>query len=165
MDNFDTHKWFKKQYLEEANINEGDMTSEEAFRILRDIEAILPKRLSPSHIQLMGKALDHLQAGEITKMMDHEVTFSDVREGKEHSSNVEAHDLLGMIEDELDELQPSNDLIVRLSLSSPPEGEDYGYNGYDVEFETLGSGITNPDEDVNWMREGKMKKNKPKYKQ
>jgi hypothetical protein len=110
MGNFDTHKWFKKQYLEEANIN-------------------------------------------------------DVREGKEHSSNVEAHELNDMIQDALEDLEPSSDLIIRVSMSSPPEGEDYGYNGYDVEFETLGSGITNPDEDVNWMREGKIKKNKSKYKQ
>lgn len=166
MDNFDTHKWFKKQYLEEANINEGDMTSEEAFRILRDIEDILPKRLSPSHIQLMGKALDHLQAGEITKMMDREVTFSDIREGKEHSSNVEAHELLEMIKDGLDDLQPGNDLIIRVNIND--EGDDpnalYLNQLYDVEFETLGSGITNPDEDVNWMREGKIKKNKSQFK-
>ena len=26
MGNFDTHKWFKKQYLEEANINEDNLT-------------------------------------------------------------------------------------------------------------------------------------------
>ena len=105
--NFDTHKWFKKQYLEEANIN-------------------------------------------------------DVREGKEHFSNVEAHELNDMIQDALEDLEPSSDLIIRVSMSSPPEGEDYGYNGYDVEFETLGN---TGDEDVNWMREGKTKTKKPKHKQ
>tara|TARA_R110000851_G_scaffold1580_1_gene6096 strand:- start:3606 stop:3932 length:327 start_codon:yes stop_codon:yes gene_type:complete len=105
--NFDTHKWFKKQYLEEANIN-------------------------------------------------------DVREGKEHSSNVEAHELNDMIQDALEDLEPSSDLIIRVSMSSPPDGSDYGYNGYDVEFETLGN---TGDEDVNWMREGKTKTKKPKHKQ
>jgi len=102
MDNFDTHKWFKKQYLEEANINEG----------------------------------------------------------KEHSSTVEAHELLEMIKDGLDDLQPGNDLIIRVNIND--EGDDvadlYLNHLYDVEFETLGNDTTNPDEDVNWMREGKMKK-------
>lgn len=76
----------KKSQLKEAIKNEiksvlseNQMTTDEAFRILRDIEAILPKRLSPSHIQLMGKALDHLQAGEITKMMDRERGLSETR--------------------------------------------------------------------------------------
>ena len=75
MDNFDTHKWFKKQYLEEAredNINEGIMTKEDAFKALRDIEANLPGKVDPSYIQLMGLALDHLQAAEMTAMMDRE---------------------------------------------------------------------------------------------
>ena len=53
-DEFNTRKWFKNQYLEEAGLNENIQTKEEAFRILRDIEAVLPKRPSPSHIQLMG---------------------------------------------------------------------------------------------------------------
>ena len=73
--NFDTHKWFKKQYLEEAredDINEGIMSKEDAFRVLRDIEDNLPGKIDPSYIQLMGLALDHLQAGEITAMMDRE---------------------------------------------------------------------------------------------
>lgn len=103
--NFDTHKWFKKQYLEEANINEN----------------------------------------------------------KEHSTNVEAHELLDMIQDALDDLEPSKEIIIRLSMSSPPDGSDYGYGGYDVEFENLG-GDFNDDEDANWMREGKTKSNNPKYK-
>jgi hypothetical protein len=75
MDNFDTHKWFKKQYLEEAredNINEGIMTKEDAFKALRDIEDYLPGKVDPSYIQLMGLALDHLQAAEMTAMMDRE---------------------------------------------------------------------------------------------
>ena len=67
-DEFNTRKWFKNQYLEEAGLNENIQTKEEAFRILRDIEAVLPKRPSPSHIQLMGQALDFLQAGEIGAM-------------------------------------------------------------------------------------------------
>jgi hypothetical protein len=102
MDNFDTHKWFKKQYLEESNINEG----------------------------------------------------------KEHSSTVEDHELLKMVEDGLVGLQPGNDLIIRVNVNV--EGLDpnalYLNKLYDVEFETLGNDTTNPDEDVNWMREGKMKK-------
>ena len=65
---FNERKWFRNQYLEEAGLNENIQSKEEAFRILRDIEAVLPKRPSPSHIQLMGQALDFLQAGEIGAM-------------------------------------------------------------------------------------------------
>ena len=60
-----------------------------------------------------------------------------VKEDKEYSSNVEAHELLEMIKNALDDLEPSKEIIIRLSMSSPPDGSDYGYGGYDVEFETL----------------------------
>ncbi len=75
MDNFNTRKWFKNQYLEEANINEGIMTKEDAFKALRDIEANMAKWRGPegeNYRTLMGLALDHLQAAEITAMMDRE---------------------------------------------------------------------------------------------
>jgi hypothetical protein len=71
-ENFDTHKWFKKQYLEEANINEEIMSKEDAFKALRDIEANMKGKMDTHYIQLMGLALDHLQAAEITAMMDRE---------------------------------------------------------------------------------------------
>jgi hypothetical protein len=73
--NFDTHKWFKRQYLEEAreaNINEETMSKEDAFKALRDIEANMKGKMDAHYIQLMGLALDHLQAAEITAMMDRE---------------------------------------------------------------------------------------------
>ena len=64
-------KYIRKEIssiLYESKLSENQMTTDEAFRILRDIEAVLPKRPSPSHIQLMGQALDFLQAGEIEAM-------------------------------------------------------------------------------------------------
>ena len=69
----------KKSALKEAIKNEiksvlseNQMTTDEAFRILRDTEDNLLGKVDPSHIQLMGLALDHLQAGEITRMMSDE---------------------------------------------------------------------------------------------
>ncbi len=63
-----------------------------------------------------------------------------LKEGREHSSAVEAHELLEMIKDGLDDLQPGNDLIIRVNIND--EGGDVAdlYFGhlYDVEFETLG---------------------------
>ena len=76
-------KYIRKEIssiLSESKLSENQMTTDEAFRILRDIEAVLPKNPSPSHIQLMGQALDHLQAGEITKMMDRERGLSEDEE-------------------------------------------------------------------------------------
>jgi arsenate reductase-like glutaredoxin family protein len=75
MDNFNTREWFKNQYLEEANINEETMSKEDAFRALRDIEANMAKWRGPegeNYRTLMGRALDSLQAAEITAMMDRE---------------------------------------------------------------------------------------------
>ena len=43
MDAFSTRKWFRNQYLEEAGLNENVQSKEEAFRVLRDIEANNPK--------------------------------------------------------------------------------------------------------------------------
>ena len=63
-----------------------------------------------------------------------------LKEGREHSSAVEAHELLEMIKDGLDDLQPGNDLIIRVNIND--EGGDVAdlYFGhlYNVEFETLG---------------------------
>ena len=55
-----------------------------------------------------------------------------VKEDKEYSSNVEAHELLEMIKDEIGDLPLGNDLVIRVNQT--------GMNGYDVSFETLGSG-------------------------
>ena len=80
MDTFSTRKWFRNQYLEEANLNEDGpiQTKEEAFRVLRDIEANNPKwGIGPDgsgdyyKIQL-GQALDFLQADEIGAMFQRE---------------------------------------------------------------------------------------------
>jgi len=53
-----------------------------------------------------------------------------LKEDKEYSSNVEAHELLDMIKDEIGDLLLGNDLIIRVNQT--------GMNGYDVSFETLG---------------------------
>ncbi len=75
MDNFNTRKWFKNQYLKEANLNEDSpiQTKEEAFKILRDIQE---KLYQPSLIKSLsleadwiGEALDFLQAEEVSSMM------------------------------------------------------------------------------------------------
>ena len=44
-DNFDAHKWFKKQYLEEANINESWLGQEQIERFegtanMRDLKTL-----------------------------------------------------------------------------------------------------------------------------
>ena len=44
-DNFDSHKWFKKQYLEEANINESWLGPEQIERFegtanMRDLKTL-----------------------------------------------------------------------------------------------------------------------------
>jgi predicted DNA-binding ArsR family transcriptional regulator len=44
-DNFDSHKWFKKQYLEEANINENWLGQEQIERFegtvnMRDLKTL-----------------------------------------------------------------------------------------------------------------------------
>lgn len=84
-----------KYSLEEKILSENQMTTDEAFRILRDIEAVLPKRPSPSHIQLMGQALDHLQAGEITKMMDRERGLNETLEEKAWAKLDRLRDAIG----------------------------------------------------------------------
>ena len=78
-----------------------------------------------------------MKKSQLKKIIKEEIKNT-LKEGREHSSNVEAHELLDMIQDELEDLEPSSDLIIRVSMSSPPDGSDYGYGGYDVEFETLG---------------------------
>jgi hypothetical protein len=72
MGEFNEREWFKKQYLEEANIKEERMSKEDAFKALRDIEANMGGKMGAHYTQLMGLALDHLQAAEITAMMDRE---------------------------------------------------------------------------------------------
>ena len=70
----------KKSALKEAIKNEiksvlteNQMTTDEAFKILRNIhKQIFHDDRMDSDYQLMGQALDALQAGEITKMMDRE---------------------------------------------------------------------------------------------
>ena len=68
---FNERKWFRNQYIEEAGLNENVQSKEEAFRILRDIHSNLPKWRGPEgkhYTELMGQALDFLQAGEIGAM-------------------------------------------------------------------------------------------------
>ena len=85
MESFDARKWFKKQYLEEAKIDEAMMSREEAFKALRDVENNMKGKVDDRDAMKMRMALDSLQADEIRVMMDREkanksVTFSDIRE-------------------------------------------------------------------------------------
>jgi len=74
MDNFNTRKWFRNQYIEEAGLNENVQTKEEAFKILRNIEANMHKWDVQSNLEgefyknQLGQALDFLQASEIGTM-------------------------------------------------------------------------------------------------
>ena len=78
MDAFSTRKWFRNQYLEEAGLNENVQSKEEAFRVLRDIEANNPKwGIGPDgsgdyYKIKLGQALDFLQADEIEAMFQRE---------------------------------------------------------------------------------------------
>jgi len=71
---FNTRKWFKNQYLEEARLDENVQSKEEAFKILRNIEANMYKWDVQSNLEgkfyknQLGQALDFLQAEEIASM-------------------------------------------------------------------------------------------------
>jgi hypothetical protein len=70
MDTFSTRKWFRNQYLEEANLNEDGsiQTKEEAFRVLMDIEANMPKwggQEGEFYRNQLGQAIDFLRDGEM----------------------------------------------------------------------------------------------------
>ena len=53
-----------------------------------------------------------------------------LKEDKEHSTNVEAHELLEMIKDNLDYLSHGDELIIKVNHSDD-------MHGYDIEFEIL----------------------------
>jgi len=77
MDTFSTRKWFRNQYLEEANLNEDGpiQSKEEAFKMLRNIEANIPKwggQEGEFYRNQLGQALDFLQADEIGAMFKRE---------------------------------------------------------------------------------------------
>ena len=62
---------------------ENQMDIDEAFRALRDIHSNLPKWRGPEgkhYTELMGQALDALQAAEVSRMMDREPSFKDTGE-------------------------------------------------------------------------------------
>ena len=73
MDNFDSHKWFKKQYLEEANINESE---EEFQEYIERFEAIANIRdLKTLRDMLRIVSADWMQDGfdkeDIKKYINH----------------------------------------------------------------------------------------------
>ena len=80
-----------------------------------------------------------MKKSQLKKIIKEEIKNT-LKEEREHSSTVEAHELLEMIKDGLDDLQPGNDLIIRVNIND--EGDDvadlYLNHLYDVEFETLG---------------------------
>ena len=73
---FNERKWFRNQYIEEAGLNEDGpiQSKEEAFKILRNIEANMHKWDVQSNLEgefyknQLGQALDFLQADEIGAM-------------------------------------------------------------------------------------------------
>lgn len=72
-------KKFKLKEVIKAEIksilSEGQMTTDDAFKTLRDIHLNLPKEMSPEwkyYAELMGRAIDALQAAEVSRMMDRE---------------------------------------------------------------------------------------------
>jgi hypothetical protein len=72
-DNFDSHKWFKKQYLEEANINESE---EEFQEYIERFEAIANIRdLKTLRDMLRIVSADWMQDGfdkeDIKKYINH----------------------------------------------------------------------------------------------
>ena len=102
--NFDTHKWFKKQYLEEAGINE-DWDS--------DVDEDVRSRVSQA----------------LTRIEDYK------RNTRTPSNENKFNEVEALLEDVIDALD-----------------------------NVLGN-VDDDDEDANWMREGKTKTKKPKYKQ
>ena len=139
MSEFNHRKWFKKQYLEEAKIDEAMMSREEAFKALRDVEANMRGKVDDHYIKLMMMALDSLQADEITAMLGRE------RSLKENMSPGEAVTELNFLMDELQNLSGEVKQIMRQTF--PDEyrrGDAYGAfdfgssrNQYDVTFESI----------------------------
>ncbi len=64
MDNFDTRKWFKKQYIEESINSNEFWTKKDAIEALMDIEANISKMSGiegENYRQLLQKAIDTLE--------------------------------------------------------------------------------------------------------
>ena len=101
--NFDTHKWFKKQYLEEANIKEDWET---------DVDEDVRSRVSQA----------------LTRIEDY----------KKNTRTLHDEELYDDVEITLEDVIDALDNVF---------------------------GNVDDDEDANWMREGKTKTKKPKYKQ
>ena len=147
MDNFNAHKWFKKQYLEEAKIDEAMMSREEAFKALRDVEANMRGKVDDRYIKLMMVALDSLQADEVKVMMDREranksVTFSDIRE------NMSPGEAVTELNYYMNDLQDISAAVSRIMQQTFPgeyrRGEAYGAfdfgssrNQFDITFESI----------------------------
>ena len=147
MESFDARKWFKKQYLEEAKIDEAMMSREEAFKALRDVEANMRGKVDDRYIKLMMVALDSLQADEVKVMMDREranksVTFSDIRE------NMSPGEAVTELNYYMNDLQDISAAVSRIMQQTFPgeyrRGEAYGAfdfgssrNQFDITFESI----------------------------
>ena len=87
-----------KYSLEEKILSENQMTTDEAFRALRDIHSNLPKWRGPEgkhYTELMGQALDVLQAGEISKMMGRERGLNEAFDDKSWAKLDRLRDAIG----------------------------------------------------------------------
>jgi len=139
MSDFNHRKWFKKQYLEEAKIDEAMMSKEDAFKALRDVEANMRGKMDDRYIRLMMMALDSLQADEIKAMMSRE------RSLKENMSPGEAVTELNFLMDELQNLSGEVKQIMRQTFPDEyTRGDAYGAfdfgssrNQYDITFESI----------------------------
>ena len=147
MESFDARKWFKKQYLEEAKIDEAMMSREEAFKALRDVENNMKGKVDDRDAMKMRMALDSLQADEVKVMMDREranksVTFSDIRE------DMSPGEAVVELNSYMDDLQDISAAVSRIMQQTFPgeyrRGEAYGAfdfgssrNQFDITFESI----------------------------
>ena len=143
MSDFNHRKWFKKQYLEEAKIDEAMMSREEAFKALRDVEANMRGKVDDHYIKLMMMALDSLQADEIKAMLGRE------RSLKENSiSAMSPGEAVTELNSYMNDLEDISAAVSRIMQQTFPDeyrrGDAYGAfdfgssrNQYDITFESI----------------------------
>ncbi len=153
MESFDAHKWFKKQYLEEAKIDEVMMSREEAFETLKDV--LKRGKVDDRYAMKMRMALDSLLADEIRVMMDKEkldqskssslIGRMGDRSLKENMSPTEAVVELNYYMNDLQDISAAVSRIMQQTFPGEyRRGEAYGAfdfgssrNQFDITFESI----------------------------
>ena len=98
MDNFDTHKWFKKQYLEEG------MSDEEIHAIKRFEELTLDDKLKLAKIQaMMDRERALREEDDDINEMDAPMHIEKLMDAAEmaYDAGMDVDEILGMIEQHL----------------------------------------------------------------